>query len=317
MAARCVFDGLPWRAVGWSPAARRLRGRFVAQSAKAAGVDHVFCCGTIDCPVGEGIDYSIWLDNSWNLLRNSAVALPWSTSALDKIDAIEKVVLGSAKRVLTFSQHLRDDMIAHYGLPPEKVVTVGCGSGPVAPFSGTKNYAQGHLLFVAKHLFAEKGGELALEALRLVREVRPDTRLVIVGSDEVDARVSSIAGVEAYGWISQDRLNELYADAAMLVQPMLGDPWGQVYLEAMKAKAIIVALNRAALPELTDQGRLAALIDAPDPNLLAEAILRTYERPQIELEVIAAEAQARCQQLFAWPIVAKRVVQALNENRMD
>lgn len=311
LALGASLSGLPPGALSWSAKARRKRGEFVAKRAIALGVDHILCCGTHDCPQAGGIPYSVWVDDTWNRLRSVGGTPPWSEKALDQIDAMERKALDGARRILAFSEHVRQDAIEHYGQAPDKVIVVGCGSGPVEPYQGSKNYSEGHLLFVAKHAFEKKGGELVLRAFELIREERPQTSLVIVGSDELVAQLSNRPGISAYGWLEQDELDRLYHQAAILLQPMLIDPWGQVYLEAMKAKAIVLSLNRAALPELTDNGRLAVLVDEPDPVIIAKAVLNTYNRPEAELQMMADKAQLRTASRYKWSDVAQHVVSAL------
>ncbi|MBK8907402.1 MAG: glycosyltransferase family 4 protein [Rhodospirillales bacterium] len=123
--------------------------------------------------------------------------------------------------------------------------------------------------------------------------------------------LKNTAGVEAYGFVKRETLSRLFYGAAMLVQPMLADPWGQVYLEAMKARAIVIGNNVAALPELTENGRLGVLVDEPSATEVAAAVLATYARPQHELEQIALEAQERTLRLYNWDAVADRLLAAL------
>jgi glycosyltransferase involved in cell wall biosynthesis len=92
---------------------------------------------------------------------------------------------------------------------------------------------------------------------------------------------------------------------------MLADPWGQVYLEAMKARAVVVSLNVAAVPELTDNGRLGVMIGKADARELADAVLATYARPQLELDQLTREAQSRVLGLHSWPAVGARTAAAL------
>lgn len=303
--------GLPWNAVSWTAQARRRRGRYVAELAAKNDVDHVLCCGSLDCPVGSSVSYSIWIDNTLNLLCNSTLAPAWNERARANVDELERVVLLGATNVFSFSEHVRADLICHYGVPISRVHAVGCGSGDVVQYTGAKDYQSGYLLFVAKHAFREKGGELVLAAFARIREMRPQTQLVIVAEDRVVERVKLIPGVQAFGWVTQEKITELYHGAAMLVQPMLGDSWGQVYLEAMKAKAIVVALNRGALPEITKHGTLAVLIDEANPTLIADAILDTYQRPAATLESIANAAQSVSLERYNWDAVAKRIADRL------
>src|SRR3546814_19153880 len=89
---------------------------------------------------------------------------------------------------------------------------------------------------------------------------------------------------------------------------MLSDPWGQVYLEAMKSRAIVVSLNHRALPELTDEGRNAFLIERAAPACLAEAVLAAYATPQDSLEDMAAAAQKVALEQHGWESVADRIL---------
>jgi glycosyltransferase involved in cell wall biosynthesis len=308
--AQALWSGLPAAGVSWSRPLRQKRARFLARQARAAGAQMVLCTGTLDAPLGQGIPYAIWFDNTWNLLRNSDAKPDWRPRALDAIDALEREALAGAAMVLPFSRHVRDDVIAHYDVPPERVQAVGCGSGPMPPFTGAKDFASGHLLFVAKHLFVQKGGELVLEAFRILRMVRPQSRLVLIGNDEARRKAAGIEGVEVHGYVERDTLNGFFRDAAMLVQPMLSDPWGQVHLEAMKARAVVVALDRAALPELTEGGKAGVLVREASPAAIANAVLKTWQRPQAELDAMTLHAQALAT-AQDWDAVADRVARGL------
>ncbi len=107
--------------------------------------------------------------------------------------------------------------------------------GAIAPYDGPKSYDKPALLFVAKHLFKAKGGLLLLEALRSRpiasgpdlrldhRRRRAQPRLRRRPARRHPAR--RICRGEAAAALSRE--------STLLVQPMLNDPWGQVYLEAM------------------------------------------------------------------------------------
>jgi glycosyltransferase involved in cell wall biosynthesis len=311
MAAGNAARGYPWNAVSWFAPARRKRGRHVAKSARAAGCDLVLCTGTLDAPVDQGIGYAIWLDNTFALWQRGSITSYLPPAACREIERIERIVLNGARAILPFSQHVRDSVIQDYGVPPSRVHAVGCGSGPLPPFEGEKKFADGHLLFVAKHLFSAKGGDLVLEAFRMIRAARPQTRLVLIGNDEARTKAAGIDGVEVHGFVERDVRNSYFHGASMLFQPMLVDPWGQVYLEAMKARAVVVSLNVAAVPELTDNGRLGVMVDKADARTLADAVLATYTRPQAELDQLTREAQARVLALHSWQAVGARTAAAL------
>lgn len=307
-----LTQGYPWNAVSWFGQARRRRAAAVAAEARRKRAQIVLCTSTLDAPVNQGIPYCIWIDNTWHLLESSVVSPGYAPAASAEIDRLERHALQGAYRVFAFSDHVRDDLVTHYGVSPGQALAVGCGAGPLVPFTGEKNFETGHLLFVAKHLFSSKGGDLVLAAFSKVRTARPETKLILVGNDEARVKAAGLDGVEVLGFVERDALNGYFHGASMLVQPMLADPWGQVYLEAMKARAIIVSLRVAALPELTDDGRLGVLLPKADPDLLAQAILDTYARPQLDLDALTRAAQTRVLERYEWDAVAGRMLAALD-----
>ena len=151
--------------------------------------------------------------------------------------------------------------------------------GAIQPWHEAKDYAQPRLLFVAKHLFQAKGGVLLVEAFRIARQRRPDLALTIVGDPRSRAFVPDVAGIEFRDHLPWDELQRLYRESTLLVQPMLNDPWGQVYLEAMVSRTPVMGLARNGLPELVDGGRHGFLVDRADPESLAEAILSALSDP--------------------------------------
>lgn len=307
-----ITKGFPWNAVSWFAQARRRRGAYIAEIARLEGCDLVLCTGTLDAPIGSGCDYAIWLDNTFALLQRSAVRLPYSRSAVAEIERLERAALTNASAVLPFSEHVRDSVIHDYGVSPERVKAVGCGSGQLPEFTEEKDFSQGHLLFVAKHLFSAKGGDLLLAAFPIIKAARPQTKLILIGNAEAHSKAAGMEGVEVHGFVERDVLNRFFHEASMLVQPMLADPWGQVYLEAMKARAVVVSMNVAALPEITNAGKLGVLIDEASPEKLAEAVLSTYEKPQAQIDLLTREAQSRVLQEYDWSAVGQRVVDALS-----
>ncbi len=307
-AAWNLVRGLPVRELSRFDRVRALRSRAVAAAAEAAAVDHILCTSSIDAPAQTAIPYSIWIDDTVHLLEQTPMAPYFTGRAAKMVDALDRTAFQAAAYVLPFSRHVGEDVVHHYGVLREKVLAVGCGSGPIPPFEGAKSYVDGDLLFVAKHQFSEKGGDLLLEAWPKIRARRPQTRLTLIGSEAAVERARGIEGVTAHNYVPWDDLVAKFHGASFLVQPMLSDPWGQVYLEAMKSRAIVVSLNHRALPELTDEGRNAFLIDRATPQLLADAVLAAYAVSQDRLEDMAEAAQKATLERYGWESVADRIL---------
>lgn len=288
---------------------RRLAAR-VAEQASRIGARHVLHTGTFDlpaCDLAAGVKHYLYCDHSWALTRAHHIDVcRYNKRAMTAFDQAERESLSGLAHVFTFGAYVRDNLIAHYGLPPEKVTAVGSGMGAIQPHEGPKSYSKPALLFVAKHLFKAKGGLLLLEAFDLAHRQRPDLSLTIVGDERSRAFVGDRPGVTLHAHLPWERLQQLYRESTLLVQPMLNDPWGQVYLEAMVSRTPVMGLNRNGLPELVDGGRHGFLVDRADPSALAEAIVSAVSDSG-RLERMAATAQRHVLHNYSWGRVAERI----------
>ncbi len=297
---------------------RRQLAAQVAEQAARLGVHHVLHTGTFDLPAtnrSDGTQHYVYCDHTWALSRLHHVHVDrFTRRAQQAFEDGEREALAGAAHVFTFGAYVRDNLIAHYGLPPERVTAVGSGMGAIEPYNGGKTFDRPRLLFVAKHLFREKGGELVLRAFDAVQRQCPDVVLTIVGDARSRKFVSPTHGVEFREHLPWEELQRLYREATLLVQPMLNDPWGQVYLEAMLSRTPVLGLARNGLPELTDQGRHGFLVDRAEPQALARAILCALSDPA-RLESMAAAAQRYVLATHSWDRVAERILFSSNDER--
>ncbi len=290
-------------------AIRRLRAQRIAAAAKAQNVRRVLHTGTLDLPAvdADEVDHYLYCDHTWNLwLRHVEQDDPHTLKARTEFDEMDRACYAQMRHIFTFGDYVRDNLISHYGVEPDRITTVGSGMGQIDPYFGPKAYERNLLLFVAKHCFALKGGPLVLDAFRIARRVRPDLRLVVVwdGFDkELPKRFPEIDFRTNLRW---SVLTWLYRQAALLVQPMLNDPWGQVYLEALVSRTPVIGLDRNGLPEIVEQGRHGFLIDEATPQALAAAMLEATSDPK-RLDSMGLSGQRHVLQTYSWDRVAQRM----------
>ncbi len=291
----------------------------VAEATAQLGVRHVLHTGTLDLPAFDllpGIKHYLYCDQTWaQSLRHRPDAADYGPRALAEFERLEVQSLHGVEHVFTMAGCVRESLIQHYGLAPERVSVVGSGMGRIEPYRGIKSYAPPRLLFVAKHLFAAKGGTLAVEAFRVALARRPDLFLTIVAdpaSRRLVPRHSRISFLSRLPW---DDLQGLYRGAALLVQPMLNDPWGQVYLEALASRTPVLGLDRNGLPEITANGRYGFLVERPDPIEVADAIVAAVADPD-RLARMGREGQAHVLREYTWDRVAGRIG-LLTQERID
>jgi glycosyltransferase involved in cell wall biosynthesis len=295
-----------------SLATRRRLAAQVDDAARELGVQHVLHTGTLDLLPSAGMSggtrHYLYCDHTWALASTHHPQISrYTDRARRAFEQAERQSLSGLAHVFTFGRYVRDNLIAHYGLSPDRVTAVGSGMGAIEPWRGPKDYSRPALMFVAKHLFQAKGGVLLLEAFRIARERRSDIALTIVGDGRSRAFVPPHRGIAFRAHLPWEELQQLYRETTLLVQPMLNDPWGQVYLEAMVSRTPVMGLARNGLPELVDGGRHGFLVDRADPEALAEAILSALSDPE-RLERMALAAQRYVLGTHSWDRVAERIL---------
>jgi glycosyltransferase involved in cell wall biosynthesis len=283
----------------------------VAEQAERLCVRDVIHTGTFDLPVpdtGGRVRHYLYCDHTWALSRRHHVhADRFTRRALDAYESAEREALSGLTHIFTFGAYVRDNLIAHYGIAPERVTAVGSGMGAITPYDGSKQFQEPRLLFVAKHLFKAKGGPLLLAAFEQAIQQRPDLTLTVVADESARRLVPPTRGVQFHSQLPWEELQRLFRTATLLVQPMLNDPWGQVYLEAMISRTPVMGLARNGLPELVDGGRHGFLVDRADPQALAQAILCAVSDPQ-RLARMAVAGQRYVLAMHSWDRVAERVL---------
>ncbi|WP_293553266.1 glycosyltransferase family 4 protein [Parvibaculum sp.] len=292
---------------------RRRRARRLAKQLKESGARRVLHTGTLDLPAcdADEVDHYLYCDHTWDLwFRHRAADDPHTSKAFQVFDDYDRACYAQMRHIFTFGIYVRDNLISHYGVAPERVTAVGSGMGPIDPYFGAKRYDNGLMLFVAKHLFAEKGGHLVLEAFALARESRPDLRLAVVWDGHDAGLPRRHPHVEFHSHLRWGALTRLYRDASLFVQPMLNDPWGQVYLEALVSRTPVLGLDRNGLPEITENGRHGFLVDEPDAQKIALAMLDAMSDPR-RLDRMGLSGQRHVLKNYSWDGVARQMAFAI------
>jgi glycosyltransferase involved in cell wall biosynthesis len=171
-----------------------------------------------------------------------------------------------ARTVIAVSETVKASLVERYGVSPERVRVVhhGVDHERFRPGPGRR---EPFLLFPA-HRWPNKNHARLLEAFAIVRQRRPELRLVLTGSGHPNR--GTPPGVELRGYVSTEELVRLYRTAAALVFPSLYEGFGQPPLEAMACGCPVAAAATGAVPEVC--GDAARLFDPRSVDAIAEAI---------------------------------------------
>lgn len=206
-------------------------------------------------------------------------------------------VLARGAVVHTGSDHVAEEIRAHFGLPTERVVRVysGIATPAVRGDAATGRTLAGGDRYVLAigTIEPRKGLPGLVRAFDLLAGEDPDVRLVIAGADGwgVEALSAAIAGARAahrvvrLGYVADADHSALLAGASVLAYPSLYEGFGHPPFEAMAAGVPVVTTNAGSLPEVV--GDAAVFVDPADDVALADALRRVLDDAALRATLVA------------------------------
>lgn len=222
-----------------------------------------------------------------------------------------------AALVVAISENTRQDVIAHYKVPPDKVVTIYPGvaqefaaaphaerdpEAPLLLFPGAPRSRKNLELVLLSLASAAPGSALAAATLQ------------ISGANAADfpEHVAAIADgglsnrVRWLGQVPAERMPAIMAETSAVVYPSLYEGFGFPPLEAMAAGTPVVASNTSCLPEVL--GDAALLVDPQDDAAFGAALEDVLTKPEVRDRLIAAGRERV--RMFTWEKSAAQTVDA-------
>lgn len=231
-------------------------------------------------------------------------------------------VMREATRIIADSEFTRGEIIAHYGVAPERVHTVLLGVLPdFHPRTEPECEAllRAHELRFGRFVLAvgtlEPRKNLATTVAafaRLPQALRREFPLVIAGASgwgessfrEQLEPLLARGEARVAGYVAQAALPLLYAAARASIYPSLYEGFGLPPLESMASGVPVVCSSRASLPEIVGDAALVA--EALDVGALSEHLRRLLEDDRLHRALSqAGVAQASP---FTWERCARQTV---------
>jgi len=196
---------------------------------------------------------------------------------------------GKADKVICVADYVLEELACNYGVARGKLVRI---YNPVdvaevrslAEAGGSPYSGEGPHLVAAGRLSPEKGFDILLDAMTLLRIALPHSQLTILGEGECRAellaqrdRLGLAEAVHLPGF--QPNPFPYFKHAALFVLPSRFEGFGLVVIEALAAGTAVVASDcPGPLREILGSCTQARLVPPGDPQELAGAIVSALDR---------------------------------------
>ncbi|HEV3436435.1 MAG TPA: glycosyltransferase family 4 protein [Gemmata sp.] len=145
-------------------------------------------------------------------------------------------------------------------------------------------------VIIVGRMFAEryKGHHELIAAWPAVISMVPRATLRIIGRGPGEGALKALAersgaakNIVFEGFVSEQRLDELYARAALYAMPSRGEGFGLVYIEAMRHGLPVIASRHDAAPEVVIDGVTGYTVDLDSPGQLQDRIIRLLQNREL------------------------------------
>jgi len=222
-----------------------------------------------------------------------------------------KLILQNADAVLALTEDMKQKMreICDREI---SVVPNGIDLERFKISSGDKKEGNAKTIIFIGRLHPVKGVQYLMEAMAIVRQQMPDVKLVIVGDGVERARLEELAErlnlndcIQFAGQVSQESIPRLMHQADVFVLSSLSEGLPVVILEAMAAGLPIVATNVGGIPDIVEEGVNGYLVNAKNPDELADRLLVLLQNDEIR-EEMSTNNRGKAE-LYTWDKVATKV----------
>jgi glycosyltransferase involved in cell wall biosynthesis len=203
--------------------------------------------------------------------------------------------------IITISEHVKQDIIKHYAIQPEKII-VGylavdqdlffpIGSEDIESIR-TKYKLPEHYVLYAAALLPHKNHERLLHAFKEIHDTLPGMTLVLTGAWESGfdktMRMISAYGLQnaviMLGWLSFEDIPAIYRGAQLFIYPTLHEGFGLPILEAMASGVPVVCSKIEPLIEVA--GDAALFVDPYDHRDIAKGLSLALHDREIRTKLI-------------------------------
>lgn len=241
---------------------------------------------------------------------------------------LKSIIYLSAKTsdtVVAISEHVKNDIVRHYKIPPDKVFVTYMAADLESFYPRKKEDVEAvrkkyklperFVLYIASSL-PHKNYKRLFEAFKKVSRREKGIKLVLIGSrdygQEVIVQAIKELGMERsvvfLGWLPFEDIPPIYCASDVFVFPSLHEGFGIPVIEAMACGVPVVCSDIEPLDEVA--GGAAHLVDPESVDSIVGGILTVINDPEHRSLLISAGLERAKD--FSWKKTAEETLRIIN-----
>lgn len=244
-----------------------------------------------------------------------------------RINALEGQACYESWRVIACSEFMRHELHEFFDVPYDKISVIPnginfrllhrCHTETAESYRRRYSNDGEKLLFFVGRITYEKGVQVLINAMPLILQKYPKTRLLVAGknSEQMWAMAQEMRlghAVTILGYISDQQRDFLYQSVDAAVFPSLYEPFGIVALEAMALGCNVIASSIGGLKEVIQHKQNGLTIYPNDPSSIAWAVDNLFSHPN-EAKQQRQFAMQQTKNLYGWQDIAKQTLRSYRE----
>lgn len=232
---------------------------------------------------------------------------------MKKRNAMAKQYYTMCRGIFTMSKWLRDDLINHTGVKPEKVHWVGGGCNIDITQVDVGNKTGNKFLFIGKD-WKRKNGPLVIEAFSRLKRKYSNVELYIAGPEKIPVETEQHKnGVFFVGRKSYEELVAYYNLCDYFVMPSKFEAYGLVFAEALIYGLPCIGKNEFAMPEFITDGENGYLINGDSATELEQCMEKLVLNGSIMAKKVQNNQKCYIKE-YSWDSVASRMLKVMQED---
>ncbi len=230
---------------------------------------------------------------------------------------IEKEGFEKADKIIAISNYVKNKLLAHYGINPEKIIVAHNGIDvDDYCFKNSQRHIHNKIVLYAGRVTLQKGPEYFVKAAAKICQARDDITFIMAGGGDMLTRMIEFAANLKISdkfvftdWYSKQEGETLMNMADVFVMPSVSEPFGLVPLEAMLQRTPTIISKQSGVSEVLEN---SLKVDFWDTDELANKIVSVLNYDSLRNHLVEmGEKEAKSMTWDKTALECKRVFEKL------